>query len=424
MNWFLAIWKNLRLRRTKDLLFKMSMETENLISACALAIIGYMGKHAAKLRELELRLAQLKVRLLETFFTTDHWGLKTPLHQPAFTADQVARIRATKRWMALVVALFVVGEVYLYYIISNNLVGIDPKEHPILKEVSVTALALVFALLVLYGFAFALDTLFTFIEAREKYGLRQIKRRDLHAAIANLCGGALVCIMVFAFLTYAGISRVHLIEGTAAKATTGDPALDNALALGNQATGYMALVFTYCMALLLGFIKRGIHKSKDAYAAFKAWSRNLAEQERIVRTIARIKADIQAYISEQKEVYVQLVHDLMRVYGEEFDAANKQLVTDYENDRAQPDFKVTADTLNKYRRIICVDEQLFTAAVDAKAGLQDLRTVVDDATAPVKTSLDSLYQGLDTQPAPAPKRTNGAVKPADMDKAVKELLAN
>lgn len=421
MNWFLAIWKNLRLRRTKDLLFKMSMETENLISACALAIIGYMGKYAAKLRDLELRLAQLKTRLLESLFTTDHWGLKTPLHQPAFTADQVARLKATKRWMALVVGLFIAGEVFLYYLISNNLVPIKDKD---LKLVGVLALSLVFALLVLYGFAFSLKTLFTYIEAREKQAQQLIKRRDLQAAFVDLCGGVLVFITVFGFLTYAGISRIHLIEGMASTASTGNAAMDRSMALGNEAAGVMALIFTYCMAIVLGFIKRDLRKSKDAFAAFKAWSRNLAEQERIVRTIARIKAGIQAYISEQKEVYVQLVHDLMRVYGEEFDAANKQLVTDYENERAQPVFEVTSDTLNKYRRIICVDEQLFTAAVDAKAGLRDLRNVVDDATAPVKTSLDRLYQEPLAQPTPATKPTNGAVKPTEMDDAVKALLAN
>ena len=73
------------------------------------------------------------------------------------------------------------------------------------------------------------------------------------------------------------------------------------------------------LSILLGFMKRDLRKSKDAYAAFRAWTSNTTEQERIVRTIARIKAEIQAYMSEQKEVYVQLVHDLMRVYGEEFD---------------------------------------------------------------------------------------------------------
>ena len=421
MNWFLAIWKNLRLRRTRDLLFKMSMETENLISACASAIIGYMGKYAAKLRDLELRLAHLKTRLLEACFTTDHWGLKTPLHQPAFTADQVARIKATKRWMAVVVSLFIAGEVFLYYLISNNLVPIKDKD---MKLVGVLALSLVFALLVLYGFAFSLNTLFTYIEAREKHGLRLITRSDLQAAFIKLCGGVLAFIAVFAFLTYAGISRIHLIEGMASTATTGNATMDRSMALGNEASGVMALIFTYVMGLILGFMKRDLRKSKDAFAAFKAWSRNIAEQERIVRTIARIKADIQHYLSAQKEVYVQLVHDLMRVYGEEFDAANKSLVDEYEQERAQLDFKVTEDTLNKYRRIICVDEKLFTAAVDAKAGLRDLRNVVDDATAPVKTSLDSLYQGLGTQPQPAPKPTNGAVKSSDMDQAMKELLAH
>lgn len=420
MNWFLAIWKNLRLRRTKDLLFKMSMETENLISACATAIIGFMGKYAAKLRDMNVRLGHLKTRLMETYFLTDPWGLKTPLLQPAFTADQVARIKATKRWTALVIGLFVAGEVFLYYLISNNLVPIADED---LKLVGVLALSLVFALLVLFGFMISLNTLFTYIEAREKHREQLIKSRDLHGAVVNLCVGVVVFIGVFAFLTWAGISRIHLIEGMASAATTGNAAMDRSLALGNEASGHMALLFTYVMAIVLGFMKRDLRKSKDAYAAFNAWSRNTAEQERIVRTIARIKADIQAYISEQKEVYVQLVHDLMRVYGEEFDAANKQLVTDYESDRAQPDFKVTAATLNKYRRIICVDEQLFTAAVEAKEDLRKMRALNDDATAPAQTSLDTLYQHPTPQPAIV-KPTNGAVKPSEMNEAVKALLAN
>ena len=419
MNWFLAIWKNLRLRRTKDLLFKMSMETENLISACATAIIGYMGKYAAKLRDMHVRLGQLKTRLIAAGTLTDQWGLKTPLLQPAFTADEVARIKATKRWMAMVIGLFIAGEVFLYYLISNNLVPIT-DEH--LKLVGVLALSLVFALLVLYGFAFSLNTLFTYIEAREKHSERLIKRRDLHAAIAKLCGGIAVFIAVFAFLTWAGISRIHLIEGMASTATTGNAAMDRSLALGNEAAGLMALIFTYVMAILLGFMKRDLRKSKDAYAAFRAWTSNTTEQERIVRTIARIKAEIQAYMSEQKEVYVQLVHDLMRVYGEEFDAANKSLVEAYEQERAQSGFKVTEDTLNKYRRIICVDEQLFTAAVEAKEDLQEMRALIDDATAPVQTSLDALYQHPEPKPAVV-KPTNGAVKPSEMDGAVKALLA-
>jgi len=448
MNWFLALWKRMQLLRTRDLSFKMEMETENIVSSTATDVNAFMAKQLPTLRGMRTRLAQLRTRLVETFHITDPWGNKEALQQPAFTADQVATLRSQRLGLLAVVLGFIIGEVALYYIISEKLVGDMPG-----AEVAALLLSLGFALTVLFAFATFLRVLFTWIDARELRKEERIPGRAYRKAVTDLVFASVVAVLCLGFLGYAGLARMDLIEGMGqhtqkmkqnnweedellamadAPAPVAAPmtSLLEDVARGNHNSGLMAFVWTFLMALLLGKLKRDLYLSKRQWAAYKAWQANLREQEGLVREIGKAEARIRAKLNEELECGVQLVHDIQRVYGQQFDPAHTALHKQYVAERSEPGFTVTRDVLNRYRPLIALDEQLFTAAVLEKASLCDLLKACVDETAPAASSLDTLYAGLLTAPAqqqaalPAGKskpkpELNGQ---ADLDEAVKQLL--
>jgi hypothetical protein len=422
MNWFFKLWKRMQLLRTRDLSFKMEMETENVVSSTALDINAHIAGVLPALRSMRVRLAQLKTRLAEAFFVTDQWGNKTPLVQPAFTADQVSRLRSKSWALALVIVLFVAGEIGLYYLISENLLG---GLSGMARDVGVWGLSLAFALFVLFGLAYGLDALFNYIDARELHAQKRIPQRAYRSALVQLVLGVAVALLGLALLTYAGSARIHLIEGSA-MVDTGDAALNEKLGLGFADAGRMALVFTYAMAVLLALLKYSMHKAKHELAAYKAWQANVSEQERLVKRIGEVESGIMGFIQKALEVGVQLCHDLQRTYGQQYDPAHDELYRKYVQERAKESFVVTKDVLNKYRPLIVSDEQLFTAAVLEKASLQALKGAAASEVMPADSSLDTLYAGLH-QPTATPAAlppakgpsTNGQAK---LDEAIHDLL--
>lgn len=422
MNWFLALWKRMQLLRTRELSFKMEMETENIVSSTALDINTHIARVLPKLRSMRVRLAQLKTRLAEAFFVTDQWGNKTPLVQPAFTADQVSRLRSKSWALALVIVLFVAGEIGLYYLISENLLG---GLTGTVREVGVWGLSLAFALFVLFGLAYGLDAVFNFIDARELKAEGRIPGRAFRSAQVQLALGVLVALLGMGLLTYAGSARIHLIEGSA-MVDTGNALLNEKLSLGLASAGRMALVFTYAMAVLLALLKHSLHKAKHELAAYKAWKANTTEQERLVKQIGEVESGIMGVIQKELEVGVQLCHDIQRTYGQQYDPTHEDLYRAYMQERAKDGFTVTKDVLNKYRPLIVADEQLFTGAVLEKASLQALQGAAVNETMPASSSLETLYAGLQLPaskppalPAPAAPHLNGQAK---LDEAIQDLL--
>lgn len=394
MNWFYRLWKRIQLLRTRDLAHKMELEGANTVSSTAQGINDQFADALPGLRGLRVRLAQLKTRLVESLFATDQWGNKEPLNQPLFTPDRVSSLRRQRLGYLVVVVVFVICEVALYYLISNSLVGgIDDE---VVREVAIWGVAVVFAFFVLFAYSFSLTTLFDFIDARELHARQRITRRAYQAAITKLIWGAALFAFSVGFLLYAGWARIALIENATAAAnkTVNDAGLRAALEEGSRSTGIMALLFTFGMAILLGFMKRSLDKVKGEWAAYKAWQANTTEQERIAQRIAKILAGLLGYLNTKLEVGVQLTHDLQRIYGQQVDPSRVDLFKEFETERAKPGFKVTLDILNQFRPVLAADDQLFTAAVLEKLSLKELREALDDETITVTTSLEELYTHL------------------------------
>lgn len=403
MYWIFNMWKHMQLRRYAQHPAKVEREGENIISATALGVNNEIAAALPGLRGLRIRLSQLRTRIAESLFNTDQWGNKEPLVQPAFTPDRVSKLRRQRIGLLLVVLGFVMGEVGLYFLISENLIGgLKGLAH----DIAVWGLALVFALFVLFAFAFALDKLFDFIDARELFGLRRIPKRAYQKALTDLVWGAVLFTIAFGFLTYAGIARINLIEKAAAAANTSlTPELRAVVEQGGRAAGIMALLFTYGMAILLGVLKRALQKAKSEWAAYKAWQANTTEQERIVKRIGEIVARVLGELPTELEKGVQLMHEMQRIYGIQVDASREELYRAYEEERAKPGFTVTRDVLNRFRPVVATDEQLFTAAVMEKLSLKALREALDDESLPAVTSLDALYAHIGKgAPKADPKR--------------------
>lgn len=394
MNWFFKLWKRFQLLRTRDLNFKMELEGANTVSSTAQEINDHVADALPGLRGLRVRLAQLKTRLVESLFTTDQWGNKEPVNQPLFTPDRVSKLRRLRIGRLVVVAVFVICEVALYYLISNSLVGGIENED--VRETAIWGLAIAFALFVLFAYEFSLDTLFDFIDARELHAKQRITRRAYQAAITKLIWGGALFTVAFGFLLWAGWARIALIENASAAAnnTITDPGLRAALEEGSRSTGIMALLFTFGMAILLGFLKRSLDKVKSEWAAYKAWQANTTEQERIVQRIEKTIAGLLGYLNTKLEVGVQLTHDLQRIYGEQVDPSRVDLFKEFETERAKPGFTVTPDILNRFRPVLAACDQLFTAAVLEKLSYKELREALDDETITVTTSLEELYAHL------------------------------
>lgn len=428
MNWFYRLWKRLQLLRTRDLNFKMELEGANTVSSTAQGINDQLAQALPGLRGLRVRLAQLKTRLVESLFTTDKWGNKEPVNQPLFTPDRVSKLRRLRIGRLVVVVLFVICEVALYYLISNSLVGGIENED--VRETAIWGLAIAFALFVLFAYSFSLDTLFDFIDARELHAQQRITRRAYQAAVTKLIWGGALFILAFGFLLWAGWARIALIENATAAAnnTITDPGLRAALEEGSRSTGIMALLFTFGMAILLGFLKRSLDKVKGEWAAYKAWQANTSEQERIAQRIEKIKAGLLGYLNTKLEVGVQLTHDLQRIYGEQVDPSRVALFKEFETERAKTGFTLTLDILNRFRPVLAADDQLFTAAVLEKISYKKLREALDDETITVTTSLEELYAHLrlkdpaktEVKDTPRPTPSMNGHATADLD--LQELL--
>ena len=392
MNWILSLWKRNKLRQTKDLTFKMRMESETIVSSTIEDIQRFSHNLVEQARVKRAELIGLKTSLIETFFITDYWGNKTVLKQPAFTHGKIFLAKLNKFWLALLITVLIVAEFVLYVMISENLAGN-------FGMIGTIGISLVFAISVLLLFSFGTDYSFLFIEAKNKYKIGQINKEQYQKAVLKFGLGIFFILLGGAFLYFAGMARVYLIEGANTALNTGDNTNQDfveAIKNGGHAVSMAALIFTFFMSFLLGMLKKVWKESAKKIAAYKQWKKNITTQKNIVKFFQKAHASIENKIELEIEISHQLGLDLMRVYTIEVDEDNSQLLQEFRTERATSGFTINDDVFRKYHDIAMVDNRLLSYAIKQRIGIDALLGRFNDVTVKESISLEESYKHLKT----------------------------
>jgi len=393
MNWIFTLWKRTKLNQTKSLDFKMWLESETIISSAVESIQKYASKIVENVKSMRVELHQLKTNLIETYIVTDKWGNKSYLNQPAFTIDEVARHNKKKVFLTGVIILFILAEIVLYYLISEQLAGN-------FGPIGTISLAIVFALFVLLIYSKSLTFTYDFFEAKEKFANKKITISQYHKALFKLVGAIIMFILGSFFLLYAGLGRVQLIEGANSASMTDsidNDLLKEVIEKGGKFVSIMAMLFTFGMAILLAFLKKDLLDASIKLKVYKAWKKNIERQENIVNQINTSRVSISNTVEVEIEISQQLGYDLMRIYGEVIDSKNKELYNEFKEEHLNSNFKVTTEIFNKYQDISMVDNKLLAYAIKNRVGILDIFRKFDDLTIKENSSTEELYKFLNSE---------------------------
>lgn len=407
MNWIFKLWKRNLLKKSRNLDFKLWMESKTIISSAVERIQSFANGCIKEVKALRVELHQLKTNIKETYFLTDHWGNKSELQQPAFTKDEIARCEKNNWWIRVTIILFVISEIALYFLISENLVGSMGMAGNI-------ALSVVFALFLLLCYSKSLTFIIRFFEAKEKYKLGILKKAQFQRSYIEFIGAIIMLILGTAFLFYAGMARIYLIEGANSVVNSdfsNSDEMNEIIQKGGKATAMLAMIFTFGMALLLAFLKKDNHDATIKLSAYKAWKKNVKRQEAIVEKFKVLRASITNKEEMEIEMAQQLGYDLMRIYKSEVDESNRELYELYKTERSSFGREINLEQFNKYKDICMVDNRLLAFAIKNRIGIVNLYERYDDLIIKEQTSLDDLYLSI-----PQRQTLNGnVIDPSEID---------
>ena len=347
-------WRWRRKIKKKNSGISIKNETDSLIASCIQEILGstkgYLMKGEVFFDKITKR---IKARD-KHYITRDIMGNEVKLKHPIFSQAEISHISKTIHKYYFTIILFVIFETLLWLFAAD---AFFPELPNTAKYLISFLLGIGLMLLIEKGFG-------NLAEYKEALVFRENNKMDetnfLKYKSKKVIGYFLIALVIIVIIGL-GIARVILLTPTESGLFTAEEF--ERLKLFNIIAPVALSVLSVGIAIYMGSAKLDQSAYKIKYDAYKKFRNHNKKTNNHVANLRIIVVKINNIIRENLIKYWQLVIDLKRILGKEYDERFETEYKEYISEKSKDNFYITEDLYRKFENVHSVDQVLFTFGV-------------------------------------------------------------
>lgn len=375
-SWFFTWWRKRQLKNQAQIPHKLKLNTQRLKAECVYEIkVTYKPIHDTfemLKRKIEVKDAKLKV--IET--DRDEHGIEKEKKDVLFTQGEIEKMKSLRRFYWFIVLLFVLAESGLYYLTAQVFI-------PGGAEYAKLILALFLGLVVMVILNFSFEKHFEYRELvanKEKLNIspEELKnKRDIRIL------GYILGFLSFAIMLAAGLVRIYFLEQMD---LTGYTQLEaaNLQKVGTWAS-YLTLAVTFALAIFLALLKKQQVTNTYKYKIYKKLRETIKKANDYRQDKIKAKRDLENIYKPLIDKYWQLVKELERIWGIEYDEQDKDLFEELKRSKRSGEFKVDDIVYTKYEDVLYANYDLFKFGIERDADIKNILEMLKDNNGTEKT---------------------------------------
>lgn len=362
LTWFLHWrWKKRIQKSTSD--FKIKNETAAIKSSCIKEILESTKGYIKDADDVYGKIARRIKARDKHYITRDLMGNEIKLKNPIFTQSEISQVSKTIRKYKFTIILFIVFETLLWLFAAD---AFFPELPSIAKYLISFILGIGLMLLIEKGFGnlseYKEALLYKETEKMDEAHFRKYKSK-------RTIGYFLVGLVILVIIGL-GIARVILLTPTESGLFSAEEF--ERLRLFNIIAPIALSVLSIGIAIYMGSAKLDQSAYKVKYDAYKNWRDHNRKTNNHLEKMREIIAKLNNIIGDTKEKSWQLVIDLKRICGLEYDARFQNEYDEYIKEKRQSNFVLSDDIYRKYEDIISVDQSLFNYGIESNTDIKPI----------------------------------------------------
>ncbi len=375
LGWYFKWWRVRQLKKQSHIPHKLKLNTQRLKSECVYEIKErykpIMDTFAMLNRKLVVK--GIKEDIIKA--DRDEHGIEKEKKDILFTQGEIEKMKSLRRFYWFIVLLFVMAESGLYYLTAQVFL-------PGGAEYAKLILALFLGLVVMVVLNFSFEKHFEYREIvanKEKLNIsdEELKnKRDIRIL------GYILGFLSFAIMLTAGLVRIYFLEQMDLTGYTAQE-VANLQKVGTWAS-YLTLAVTFALAIFLALLKKQQMANSYAYKRYKKWNETIKKANEYTQDRIKAKQDLENIYKPLIDKYWQLVKELERIWGIEYDEQDKDLFEDLKKLRRSGTLEINNNAYQRFGEVLYADYDLFKFGIERDAGIKDILAPVNESNASKK----------------------------------------
>jgi flagellar hook-associated protein FlgK len=127
---------------------------------------------------------------------------------------------------------------------------------------------------------------------------------------------------------------------------------------------YLTLAVTFSLAIFLALLKKQQMANSYAYKRYKKWNETIKKTNEYTQAKIKAKQDLENIYKPLIDKYWQLVKELERIWGIEYDEQDKGLFEGFQNLKRSSGLKINDDAYKKFEDVLYSDYDLFKYGIE------------------------------------------------------------
>jgi hypothetical protein len=367
VTWFLHWqWKRRIKKDTSD--FKIKNESEAIRSSCIKEILDSTKDDIKNAEYLYEKITKRIKARDKHYITRDIMGNEIKLKNPIFTQSEISQVSKTIRKYYFTIILFVVFETLLWLFAAD---AFFPELPNIAKYLISFILGVGLMLLIEKGFG----NLSEYKEALLYKETGQMDDPHFRKYKSKRTIGYFLIGLVILVIIGLGIARVILLTPTSSGLFTSEEF--ERLKLFNIIAPIALSVLSIGIAIYMGSAKLDQSAYKIKYDAYKKWREHNKKTNSHITKMRDIVAKLSNTISSTIEKSWQLIIDLKRICGLEYDTRFQKEYVEYIDEKRKNDFVLNDEVYRKFENIISVDQSLYNYGIESNKEIKQIREKIN-----------------------------------------------
>jgi hypothetical protein len=353
--WYFKWWRARQLKKQAHIPHKLKLNTQRLKSECVYEIKGKYKPIMDTLEMLKQKLIikEKKLKMIEA--DRDEHGIEKEKRDILFTQGEIAKIKSLRRFYAFIVVLFIAAESGLYYLTAQVFL-------PGGADYAKLILALFLGMVVMVILNFSFEKHFEYREILANKEKLKISDEELKNKRDIRIFGYILGFLSFAIMLAAGLVRIYFLEQMDLSGYTAGEAA-NLQKVGTWAS-YLTLAVTFSLAIFLALLKKQQMANSYAYKRYKKWNETIKKTNEYTQAKIKAKQDLENIYKPLIDKYWQLVKELERIWGIEYDEQDKGLFEGFQNLKRSSGLKINDDVYKKFEDVLYSDYDLFKYGIE------------------------------------------------------------
>jgi len=376
--------------------FRIKSWTNQIKSSCINEIIALSDRNIKEGESLFDKITKRIKAKGKHYIIKDLMGNEIQLKHPIFTQAEISQISKTIRKYYFTIILFVVFETLLWLFAAD---AFFPELPNTAKYLISFILGAGLMLLIERGFGNLSDYQEALIYKEEK-GMGNAHFNKYKSK--RLLGYFLIGLVIVVIIGL-GIARVILLTPTSSGLFSTEEF--DRLKLFNIIAPMALSVLSIGIAIYMGSAKLDQSKYKIRYDAYKKWHKHIQKMNSHILNMRKIIAKLNGIISYSMQKGWDLVIDLKRICGLEYDIKFQNEYEEYIKEKRNNNFFVNDEVYRKYENIISVDQMLFNYGITSNGEVQKIFNKTSQYSQ-IVNEVDSEYNSTDMSKDSKPQPIN------------------